>query len=896
MTSEEMLPDQRNKILIDLHFKLSENFNELIQEEEEYNNFLKKKIPPEQHNITEKINALFDKFNEKFKNKSRNLSRIEKQIKSIATKVALKEEYIAKMRHQIVDLYESNYEQKSRNFLASCNLNPEPEYKSEFMHIRELNSGIYGKKSKNRSDGKQPQYSYIKKIIDKIEYIRDNEKKIDYKISIDFHNIDKKYDQLKLKPSPPFDDIDFSKPIVATISGLSESFAPARSSPRIGNLGMAGVAGATVIAMFAGRYFLSRIKINKEPEKKEEEMLREADINKKLSQIFDENIVFDKRNSTINFNNFSPEFCQNVGQFFKDEGLEKFVSNNSISGLTLKKLNELPAEKGKEVFDKFLQKFRDNLIEEKQKIFQQKLKDEEFAKQQESIKGLLESIESVNKKIQEIVDKENIRIEKINSASKNIKGKKPNSQNEIEEKNRYLEALKKQLEAMNKFKKEKDEIGNISDDQESFFKKKFQKFDSLITNLQSKEALTFQAVRVVARVENKIVEGDQKNFDPQPFANDDGDFAPAPNPLQAKVENGDLTMADLIKLKAIFLEEGFTKIYCKKEKKEAIQAIKIQNLRLGFLNQETLESESFEQEYQSRDNRESLLKFGKNQTDENLAKHYFHNLLEETVNDIYERKAQKTESEIDEKKLIKDNLYSFLNYAMGDMGAVLEDYKKREIDGEGRGGLTGSGHASRANLKDAEKLCLCLKMLKNGGELEHVESEQLKNFIGVELFTKKPSQESDSYLSLDVPIEKKPDDIFARDLILKLVNEDKIKGHEEFKGKIVEFFKNNAERFLEKIVEKEVSDEYSQRISQVSLTTEFEGNTLKYLSENLDIVSDIIAFANKEGLLLPTKGEGDVVIESETKSSFKDELKSVYVTMESKVREKEQRKAGAGLV
>jgi hypothetical protein len=233
---------------------------------------------------------------------------------------------------------------------------------------------------------------------------------------------------------------------------------------------------------------------------------------------------------------------------------------------------------------------------------------------------------------------------------------------------------------------------------------------------------------------------------------------------------------------------------------------------------------------------------------------------------------------------------------MGDMGAVLEDSKKREIDGEGRGGLTGSGHASRANLKDAEKLCLCLKMLKNGGELEHVESEQLKNFIGVELFTKKPSQESDSYLSLDVPIEKKPDDIFARDLILKLVNEEKIKGHQEFKGKIVEFFKNNAERFLEKIVEKEVSDEYSQRISQVSLTTEFEGNTLKYLSENLDIVSDIIAFANKEGLLLPTKGEGDVVIESETKSSFKDELKSVYVTMESKVREKEQRKAGAGLV
>ena len=727
-----MLKDEKNPIVVKvellkkLYDDLRSKFDVLKKEENRYSSFLFKKTPSRQQKISNEIEKLVLEFDNYQGDRANNLSSIEMQISLISKKVALKEKYVAKMRGEIVLRYERVYKEKAENFLSSYNENPNREYREEYNNISQLYNEIDIEKLNN---GLKISHLNIDKILINIDQINALEEKRFNSEHPNLSNPDP-FTTLTLKPSPShFSPSYTSEPFVVTIgSSPNQSFATVRSSPPIGNLGMAGMAGATVIAMFARRFFLNWIK-NKEPEKKEEEMLGVSDIDGKLSQIFDENIIYDKRNSTINFKNFSPEFCKNVGQFFKDEGLESFVSSNSSSGLTLKKLNELPAKKGKEVFDKFLQKFRDNLIEEKQKIFQQKLKDEEFAKQQESIKGLLESIESVNKKIQEIVDKENIRIEKINSASKDIKGKKPNPQKEIEEKKpnpqkeieekkKYLEALKNQLEAMDKFKIEKNKIGNISDDQESFFKKKFQKFDSLIGGLKSEKAITFLAVRVdvnkSSRSENKIAKHGQNDIDPQPFVNDDGeDLAPAPNPLQAKVENQDLTMADLIKLKAIFLEEGFTKIYYKKEK-GAIQDINIQNLRLGFLNQETLESKSFEQEYQSRDNRESLLKFGKKQTDENLAKHYFHSLLEETVNDIYERKAQKTASEIDEKKSIKDNLYSFLNYAMGDMGAVLEDYKKREIEGEGRGGLTGLGHASRANLKDAEKLCLCLKMLKKG--------------------------------------------------------------------------------------------------------------------------------------------------------------------------------------
>lgn len=880
----------RVELLKKLYDDLRSKFDVLKKEENRYSYFLFKKTPSRQQKISNEIEKLVSEFDNLKGDRAKNLSSIEMRINLISKKVALKEKYVAKMRGEIVLRYERVYKEKAENFLSSYNENPNREYSEEYNNISQLYNEIDREKLNN---GLKISHLNIDKILINIDQINALEQKRFNPEYPDLSNPDP-FTTLTLKRSPSTISSHFSpsytsEPFVVTIgSSPNQSFAPVRSSSPIGNLGMAG---ATFVAIWLTRFLVRNFYI-KEPEKKEEEMLGVSDIDGKLSKIFNENISFDKGESTIKFNNFSQNLCQKMANFFRSEGLVDNVSDDITKGLTLKKINELPAKKGKEVFDKFLKTFNDDLVKEMHEIAQKKLKQEELAKQQESIIELLELIESVNQKIQEIVEKEKQRLRKMNAPSNNKKGIKPNSRKEIDEKNRDLELLKKQLKAMNEFKKEKEKFGKISDDQESFFKKKFQKFDSLITNLQSKETITFQAVRVdvnkSSRSENKIIEDDQKDIDPQPFVKDDGeDSAPAPNPLQAKVANQDLTMADLIKLKAIFLEEGFTKIYYKKEK-GAIQDIKIQNLRLGFLNQETLESESFEQEYQSGDNKKSLKRFGKDETDENLAKHYFHNLLEETVNDIYERKAQKTASEIDEKKSIKDNLYSFLNYAMGDMGAVLEDYKKREIEGEGRGGLTGLGHASRANLKDAEKLCLCLKMLKKGGELEHVESEQLKNFIGVELFTKKPLQESDSFTSLDVPIEKKPDDIFAQDLISKLVSEEKIKGHEEFKGKIVEFFKNNAEKFLENIAGKEVSDEYSQRISQVSLTTEFGGNTLKYLSENSDIVSDIIAFANK--------GEGDVVIESETKSSFKDELKSVYENMELRVREKEQIKAGAGLV
>jgi len=94
---------------------------------------------------------------------------------------------------------------------------------------------------------------------------------------------------------------------------VKESFLPTRSSPQITNF---GIVGASVALLLIGRYLHIKFYKKKDSEIKQESSLILKEINKKLTSIFDENIIFNEQESTIKFNNFSLKLCQKMKNFF----------------------------------------------------------------------------------------------------------------------------------------------------------------------------------------------------------------------------------------------------------------------------------------------------------------------------------------------------------------------------------------------------------------------------------------------------------------------------------------------------------------------------------------------------------------------------------------------------
>ena len=882
-TLKKMYDDLRSKI------------NALKNEEEVYSSFLSEEKPLKQQKISNEIEKLVSEFDNYQEDRAKNLSDIIRRINLIAHKVALKEKHVAKMSGKIIDIYESNYSQKTYRFIASCNANPErdPKLKLEekFMYIRGLYSDINEVKYINDREGKQPQYSHIIKIIDSINYIRDNEAIIDDKIDRDFHHIERRYDELTLKPSTPFDKIERSKPVIVTINGINvgganQSFPPVRFSPQIGNLEMAG---ATVFAIFFARRLWNKWSKEKEPEIKPEIKLKSKDIDEKLALILDDNIKFDSIKSSIEFNNFSQKFCQKMKIFFINEGLEGEVSNDINKGLTLKKLNLLTVDKFNQVFDKFLTQFKDDLDLEKQQIAQKKQAEEDSRTQQEKITELQDLVNKA------IIEFKNI---KIGEGDKSRSGKaKESDKEEIKARQKYEKEqriISEKVKEMENYAKDVKKFESIlSQEQIDFFNKKFIEFSDLIP-----KSISFEAVRKhdVKRQDQNPVEGAQIEAKQEQAHQDqvhqdqvqDNRHNEIPASAAAPIQN--LSMPDLIKLKALFLEEGYTKIYYLKAQDNSP---KFEELSLGFLHHEALDSKGFENKYRSPENQQSFREFGGlNLIDKNLAKHYFHNLLESAVDDIYQRNTNEVVSEDEAKKSIKDNLYSFLNYAMGDMDSVLKDYEKREIEGESRGGLTGLGHASGAKLEDSEKLCLCLKMFKDGGKLSTVNPQQLQEFTEFKAFVPKFKTEEALYEAKEIPIQEKSDDIFAQNLISELNNQsNKLSGQERLENVVKDFFSSNAEKILEKLVQE--GGDYSQKISQVFITTKCDGDTLQYLEQNPEIVKDIVDFANCKDVSVPSKDGLIVVKNHEETSSLKDKLKSACKKIEEDITKRENRQSRA---
>lgn len=656
---------------------------------------------------------------------------------------------------------------------------------------------------------------------------------------------------------------------------------PTRSSPQIGNLGMAG---ASVLSILIIRYLWKQFYKKKEPEIKQEPRLSPKEIDKKLASIFDENIIFNEQESTIKFNNFSAELCKKMAKFFIDEELSDNVSDDTSKGLTLKKLNLLTADKFNQVFDKFIIQFKNELDQEKQQIAQKKQAEEDSRKQQEDIKELRVFVNNAIAEVREIKAVEDDK----SRSGRPIERKK---EEEIKAKQKYekeQEIISKKVRAMENYTKDVKKFESIlSQEQIDFFNKKFKDLTS--------NKILFEAVRkneVNVSAQKKVIEIQGLAQQEQVLQAQDNEpiKIPAPASASASALIQNLSMPDLVKLKALFLEEGYTKIYYPEARDNSLE---FEKLRLGFLHHEALEGESFKSEYSSQDNIKSYREFGGiNPNDENLAKHYFHSFLDGTVEEIYQRSAGKSDLIDEEKQSIKDNLYSFLNYAMGDWDSVLKDYKKREIEGRSRGGLTGLGHASGAKLEDSEKLCLCLKMFKDGGKLSAVNKQQLEEFTEFKAFAPKFQTENTPYRSIEIQIQENSDDIFAQNLISELSNQSKkLAGQERLENVVKEFFSSNAQKILEKLPEN--CGDYSQKISQVTVTTDCDGNIFQYLAKNPEIIKDIIDFANGKDLSFPSRDRTIIIKNDEEKSSLKDELKSVCERLKLEIGEMESSRGRA---
>ena len=87
--------------------------------------------------------------------------------------------------------------------------------------------------------------------------------------------------------------------------------------------------------------------------------------------------------------------------------------------------------------------------------------------------------------------------------------------------------------------------------------------------------------------------------------------------------------------------------------------------------------------------------------------------------------------------------------------------------------------------------------------------------------------------------------------------------------------------------------DYSQKISQVIVTTDCDGNIFQYLAKNPEIIKDIIDFANGKDLSVPPRDRTIIKKNDEEKSSLKDELKSVCERLKSEIGEIESSRGRA---
>ena len=217
-----------------------------------------------------------------------------------------------------------------------------------------------------------------------------------------------------------------------------------------------------------------------------------------------------------------------------------------------------------------------------------------------------------------------------------------------------------------------------------------------------------------------------------------------------------------------------------------------------------------------------------------LAKNYFHNELDQIVLNILskERKDQSPPILSDEiKKInIKNGIYFFLNYMMGDELGMLKAYDDM-ANGKLVAGISGLGHASGADYDRVKRLCCCLEHLKLGKDMN---SEQLEDFFknGDAFFVKSKPSAKVSVVNITSEIEL-DDKSFLVQIVRELAKEDKdkIKGIDVAKNKVLEFIQNYCEKNIN------IDKIESERYCEIYLASEDEA--LKLLNQKPDLIEEM---------------------------------------------------------
>jgi hypothetical protein len=516
---------------------------------------------------------------------------------------------------------------------------------------------------------------------------------------------------------------------------------------------------------------------------------------------------------------------------------------------------EESVSKSEEIKDKF----GDDLNPEKTMI----VKEKEMMRERDlEMKKLQILIRDKNKEIEE-------KIDNINKIFENKDGKEINHQN-IEKK---INEVKKCFSTLNAFQEEfKDNFDhNYSMEKENIeLKKKLVEIEDKKTlERVQEEASKYVADNPEVKLPNK------KEVLKESEGKDDFIVEEIKGVIQPSASVELLKMQDLIILELFLL--GRSQVNKIANQIQGHNSGKLNFYQMNFANDLTKSNLSnLDKDFNSPQSVESFNKYAKSfdppivRNPENLAKNYFHDLFKETVEAIYQKETNPNERE-NLKGDIADRVYFFLNYAMGDREAMLTSYQEKELKGYSRAGLTGRGHASKANIDDLKKLCYCLKLFKN--QLINVNNQELKDFF-TNAFVKPSSIDSSFSVSVINSREEivKSDAIFVKDLIEELNrDEDKIKGIDGAKNIIINFFRQNAISNIEKISNVDLKEKFSEIIALS------DSEVLKYLQKNSDLVDEIVILSKNQ----------------ESKASFielRKDLQSLYEKEKMAVVERESKK------
>ncbi len=634
-----------------------------------------------------------------------------------------------------------------------------------------------------------------------------------------------------------------ARPPLHSHSNNEKSFSPTRSSPPIGSLGMMGLAGATFLAIYLARRFWNNWNKEKESEIKPEINLTSKNIDIKLASIFDENIFFNDKELKLEFAGLSRKLKNKIKFFFSDKDSFEIEENRHSKKLILQLNKDLLPEKVEKVIATLIEfeaHFRDDLNAKKATMAK---REEDEKINREKAQKMKELKILIQNKFKETEDK----IDNINAIFEEKNDKEINQQ-KIEKK---IEEAKKCFSALNGFQEE----FKINFDQHYSIDKEILELKKKLVEIEDKKTLERvqkEASKYVADNPEFKLQREEKvqNKDPQGSEGEDDSLGreEPEKVIQPPASVKLLKMQDLIILELFLL--GRSQVNKIANQIQGHNSGKLNFYQMNFANNLTKSNlNDFDAEFNSPQSIERFNQYAQNfdppivRNPENLAKNYFHNLLKETVETIYQKEVVQGEG-ARFKRNIESRIYFFLDYAMGDKDAMLNAYQEMELRGFSRAGLTGRGHASKAGIDDVKKLCYCLKLFND--KLVNVNNQELKDFF-TNAFVKPNTLDSNFNVSFINSREEiiKSDAILVKDLIEELNrDENKIKGIDDAKSIIINFFRNNANFDIEKISD----DNFKEKFS-IIITLE-DNEVLKYLQKNSDLVDEIVSLSkNRESKL-----------------------------------------------